>query len=296
LKLVASKIEFLEVPLKKGFIMKKREILFLICCLSAVAVSMEPKPASDEEWARLEKIEKAQEAYFEKHGESKEMTLPVSAKVENPTPIDVGSLKKTSPEEIAEMQIYRIEWVDQKPVKRYLSIPFGKDSRQEIEAVMKLIKKAPKWTPSGLEMNDPDRALVIRLTDGNAFEILYNSHLKHPFAGLDLRKLKEALYGLSCNSNKIAIMQIKGDKTIDVTHMSAQSVQRSGHSSNGIVTVALKLNGKGDLVLNLKIKDSSRNQILVDGQKAIQYGGAVVCDALAGDDTFVAYLFEPTNP
>ena len=75
--------------------------------------------------------------------------------------------------------------------------------------------------------------------------------------------------------------------------MQAILVQRSGISSNGIVTVAFNLTVEGNLVLNLKVRDSSRTRILVEGKKNIQYGGAVVFNTLDGKDTFIAYLLEP---
>jgi len=265
---------------------------------------MELEPATSEERARMEKQRMMQEAYFEKHGEQKEIKQPSPAEVENPVSIDAESLKKIEADEIAEMQIYRLEWIDLKPVKRYCSIEFGKESRQEIEGVMKLVKEAPKWKPSMLDLNTPDRTLVVRLKDGAVYEIRYNSHLSQPFAGLDSRKLKEALCGLSCNSNKIAILKIidllnLGYKTVEVTHMVAQPVQKSGVSSNGIVTVALELTEEGDLVLDLKIKDSLRTQILVDSEKKIQFGGAAIYDGkkVSNDirEMFVAYLLEPSE-
>jgi hypothetical protein len=276
--------------------MKKRAIVCLIFCFVAAGVSSILGETNADEKARLEKQQKMQEEYFKKHGEYKKIKLPAPVKAEAPTPIDIASLKKIAPKDIASMQIYRLERVDLKFIKKYLAIPFGEDSRQEIEAVMRLIKKAPKMIPANsrqLDLNDPDRVLEIRLVDGATYEIRYNSHLNQPFAGLESRRLKEALYGLSCNSNKLAIMQVKSDKSIDVHHMQAILVQRSGISSNGIVTVAFNLTAEGNLVLNLKVRDSSRTRILVDGEQNIQYGGAVVFNPLGGKDTFIAYLLEP---
>jgi hypothetical protein len=265
--------------------MKKQIILLLICCVVVTDVSNVLGGTSERDKSRLEKWRKAGKAGTFKLEPTKE---------EVPIPIDIISLKKITPEEIATMQIYRVEWVDLKPVKKYLTIPFGDDSHQEIDAIMGLISQAPKVKPDNCgELNDPDRALVIRLVKGSVFEILYSSHLSAPFASVKSRKLKEALYGLSCRSNNLAIFKVKGDKSVDVTHIRSQSVQRSGTSSNGIVAVALKLTSKGDLVLNLKIRDSSRKEILVDEGKKIGYGKAITFNTLKGKDMFIAYLLEP---
>ncbi|GEM_PF-2557426 len=276
--------------------MKKQAIVLLIGCVAATSVYSVWGQTHNKNEARLEKERMMQEEYFKKHGKRKQISPPAPVGEEEAHPIDIASLKKIAPEDIATMQFYRVEWVDLQPVKTYLSAPFGDDSRQEIDAIMGLIEQAPNAKAGNLgePLNgDPDRALVIRLVDGAAYEILYNSLWSSPFGSVKSRRLKEALYGLSCNSNRIAIMQVQDDKKIAVTPMRAQSVQRSGITSNGLITVALKLTTEGDLVLSLKAKDSSRTRILVDGRKVIQYGSAVVFNTLDGKDMFIAYLLDP---
>jgi len=270
--------------------MKIRAMLLLICCVAAAGLFSAFGETSLDDKARLEKLQKARMA-----GKSYRLK-PVKEVEATPSLIDIGSLKKINPKTISTMQIYRVEWIDLKPVKKRLSIAFGEDSRREIDALMGLIKQAPKAVRSdfGDEIRgDPDRALVVRLATGSAVEIHFSSHLDDPFAGLKSRKLKEALYGLSCNSNSIAIMRVNKDKAIDVRLTRAQSVQRSGVRSSRYFTLSLKLAADGSLILNLKVKGSSRKEILVDGKKTIQYGGAVVFDTLIGDDMFIAYLLEP---
>jgi hypothetical protein len=267
--------------------MKKQAIILSIWCVAAAGIFAALGETAAEDGRELARRQK--EAMLGKSGSKP----PVEE--EAPRPIDIASLQEINPASIATMQIYRLEWIELKPVKKYLSIPFGDDSREEVNALMGLIKQAPKAGPPGERelMGDPDRALVIRLVEGPAVEILYSSHLREPFAGVESRKLKEALYALSCNSNSLAIMQVRSDKTIDVKHTRAQSVQRSGVTSSGRVTLALRLGAEGDLVLSLKVTDESRVRIFVDGQKPIQYGGAVVFDTLDGDDMFIAYLLQP---
>ena len=277
----------IQIKLKEGLIMKKQAMVLSVCCMIAggISTALVETTAAD----RLQSARRQKEALSGKSG------AKAPSNEEAPRPIDIASLQKIDPENIATMQIYRVQWVDLKPVKNYLSTPFGEDSRQEINALMALIKQAPKAGPPGERelTGDPDRALVVRFVQGPAVEILYNCHLRDPFVGLQSRKLKEALYALSCNSNSLAIMQVSSDKTVQVKHTWAQSVQRSGVTSSGPVTVALRLVAEGDLLLSLKVTDESRTRILLDGQKAIQYGGAVVFDTVDGDDMFIAYLLRP---
>lgn len=266
--------------------MRKQAIILSIWCVAAAGIFAALGETTAEDRRELAKRQK--EAMLGKSG------LKPPVEEEAPRAIDIASLQKIDPESIATMQIYRLEWKGVESVRKYLSIPFGEDSRQEIDALMALIKKAPKAVlGSRGEMDPPDRVLVIRLVEGPAAEILYNSKLDAPFADVQSRKLKEALYALSCNSNSLAIMQVKSDKTIDVKHTWAQSVQRSGVTASGGVTLALRLGAEGDLVLRLKVTDESRTRIFVDGQKPIQYGRAVVFDTLDGDDMFIAYLLQP---
>ena len=263
--------------------MKKQTIILLICCMVVTGIFNVLSEASEE--GQPEKLKKAHMAGMSKLEPEKE---------EVPSSIDIASLKEIASKDITTMQIYRLESIDQKLVKKYLSVPFGEDSRKEVEAIMRLIKDASKMSQrSGEEIDDPDRALVIRLINGSVFEIFYNSKLGSPFADVRSRKLKEALYSLSCNSNSLAIMQLKADKTIEVTRMSAASVQHDGVTSNGIVTLDLNLATDGRLILDLKVRDSSKSTTLVDRKKEIQYGQAVVFEVPNSKDIFIAYLLDP---
>ncbi|MBW8017013.1 MAG: hypothetical protein FVQ82_12575 [Planctomycetes bacterium] len=254
--------------------------------------------------ARFEKQRKEQEAYFKKYGKYKKMKPFVPGKKviiapitpTTPTiPIDIAFLKKIAPKDIAIMRIYRLDWIEQEPVKRNLSKKFGTDSRQEIEGIISLIKKAPKMTSSSLqrfEVNPPDRFLVLRMVDGSAREIRYNSHLTQPFAGYQSRKLKEALCAISYNTNRMAIMKVKDDKSVDVTNMWFGSANPNGRTSNRIITIYLRLTAEGDLQLDLQVRDSSR-KLLAKGKKIITYGGAAAFETREGEGKVIAYLLEP---
>jgi hypothetical protein len=273
--------------------MKKLAIVLLVLCFVAVGVCSGSDEMSARDKARLQKKRMVQEAYFKKHGKYKKMKPFAPEKKEVTTPIDIASLKEIQVKDIANMQIYRIDWIELKPVKNYLSKPFGEDSRREIEAVIRLIKNAPKKKSDRLELNPPDRALVVRLVNGTVREIRYDSHLKQPFVGLESRKLKEALCGLSHRHNKLAVMHLKNGTTIDVHHMQPILVHRSGYNSSRNHRIAFNLTAEGDLMLELRVRDKSRNPVRLDGEKKITYGGAAVFEVLDGDDKYIAYLLEP---
>lgn len=205
--------------------------------------------------------------------------------------IDLDSLRKIPPEKIASMQIYRLEQKDGKLVKKNAGIAFGKDSRDEINAIMSLIKQPESKEHKAMQLGPDNRVLVINMVDGSSAEIRYSSLLNEPFLDFSSRKLKEALYSLSDETKKVSTMQIKSNSEIVVKYDHVHAVQRSGDTSDGRITIKLILNPEGNLVFSLKVKESGR--IIVDGQKQIEYGKAVLFETLSGEDKYLAYLLPP---
>lgn len=272
--------------------MYKRVLMLAVCIVTAGICGFSTKDDSAEK-AKLEKIEKLKEEYFKKHGARINFEIPIKKKEEKTTQIDIASLKKLDRKDVAEMQIFKLERNNGNFIQRYMTVPIEESS--QIKAVLSLIKKAPKYEPKGrgLEGNDPDRILIIRMTDGTSLHIKYDSHLTQPFAGLDSRKLKEAMNALSSDENQFAIMKVKPDGSIDTTHMSTRAAHRSGILSGRHTTLAFRITAQGDLTLELTI-GGDRKKTLMHGREIITYGGAAQFKTLNREDKYIAYLLKPT--
>jgi len=272
--------------------MYKRVLLLAVCVVTAGICGWSSENDSEEK-AKLEKLQKIKEEYFKKHGKHINFELPKPKKEKQTTPIDIASVKKLNPENITEMQIFKLETSNGNIIQRYMTIPI--EENFQIKAVLSLIKKAPKYEPKGrwLDLNDPDRILIIRMTNGTSHHIKYNSHLTQPFAGLDSLKLKEALNALSSDENQFAIMKVEPDGSIDTIHISTRSAHRSGISSGRHTRLAFSITAQGDLTLELTIRGDRKNTLLRD-RKIITYGGAVQFKTLNNEDKYIAYLLKPS--
>jgi hypothetical protein len=212
---------------------------------------------------------------------------------------DLAVLKAMTAADIVKMQIFAADRtqriVDQRRKelyqKRYLTFHFGTEHKTEVEAVLGLIKQAPKYKPPAMELAlPPNRVLVVQPVKGEPFEFIYNSNLDAPFAGVYSRELKEALFALSEKTTRLSIIQLDGDKMLSTINTSAIPAHRGGSYSQTL-RVELHLTPEKNLTLYLKLCDEEGILLMEDEQPA-HYGEATVYTS-RGPGQYIVLLHEP---
>ena len=213
---------------------------------------------------------------------------------------DLAVLKGMAAADIVKMQIFAADWpggvidLQRKELyqKRYLTHYFGAEGRTEVEAVLALIKQAPKYEPPGmLEIGlPPNRVLAVQPVKGEPFEFLYHSDLDAPFAAVYSRELKEALFTLSETTSRLSIIQLDGGKVVKTINTCAIPPHRGGMYSQSL-SVELHLTPEKGLTLYLKLRDENGN-LLVGDEQPVHYGQATLFTP-RGPGQYIVLLQEP---
>lgn len=244
-------------------------ILLAVFALPALAQPELTTPPVAKEKVRQEAVQREQEA--------KDRDL----KAENWPDGDLAVLNGMTAADIVKMQIFALEQPPNIihlafPQKRYLTHHFGTERRTELEAVLALTKRAPKYSiPAGMALKPlpPDRTLVVQPAKGEPFEFLYNADLDAPFAGVYSRELKEALYASSEITSRLSIIQLDGNKVLRTINTYAIPPHRGGMYSQELA-VELRLTPENGLTLYLKLRDGDRK--LLETEQPVRYGEATI--------------------
>jgi hypothetical protein len=204
---------------------------------------------------------------------------------------DVERLTRMHPDEIVKMQIVGLAWDRDTAKTVRCGLPFGVGSRDELEAVLALIKAAPKHEPRAEMATEayPDRALVVQPWHGEPFAIRYTSGLMEPFAGLESRGLKEALLALEGGQHRITIIHLVDDQIVHVVHTYAIAPHLGGHATD---SVDAKLNLARERGLTLALTIHTGVEDLMKDEQPMRYGEVKVFKS-KGPGVYVVMLNIP---
>lgn len=196
-------------------------------------------------------------------------------------------LREVSRDAIDTMKLFELQKEDGKIVRKFIRPPLEPDI---VEVILLLVKEANAKSVPGRKGESfylPDRAMVVRLKQGEIIEVKYCSYLNAPFGQLESRPLKEALQALTAQFRGCAIHLVK-DEVTDVVNFDAPPV--GGSSRTQAWGVSVKLTPKGELQLHLRIKKEGK--VVMTASKTIKYGEAKVFHK---DDhgLVVVYLYLP---
>ena len=211
---------------------------------------------------------------------------------------DVEALRKMKPEEIVKMQIFATEYpksgvdAQRTHTKRPLEISFGGEAedRGAVTAVLALLAKGQPHKPSAMgELLREDRVLVVQPVEGEPIEFVYSSDLDAPFAGLDSRELKEALYALSGGRSNVTVTRMSGGQVQETLHEGLIAPHTGGVASQ---RMACELHLTPEKGLTLAIKIRQGDEVLMQDEQPMHYGEAKTFVS-KGPDTWVVLLHRP---
>jgi hypothetical protein len=201
----------------------------------------------------------------------------------------VAMLRELEPADVVKMQIFKLVYDGGAYKKVRADLHFGIEGRQEVEAVLALVKAAEKYEPTGEMDTMPDRVLVVQPEAGEPFEIRYSSGFDEPFGGVWSLALKEALHALSGGESRITIINVDDGQVRRVIHTSAVAPHRGGHSSP-TADAELHLTAEKGLTVWLKVR--SGDEVIMEGEQPMHYGEAKVF-AAKDDGTWLVVLNPP---
>jgi len=186
----------------------------------------------------------------------------------------VAMLRELAADDVVKMQICRLVYDKGGFKKARANLYFGLEGRDEVAAVLALVKAADKYEPHAESLSMmPDRVLVVQPEDGEPFEIPYHSSFDEPFGGVWSRALKEALHALSGGESRITIVYLHEGEVRRVIHTSAIAPHRGGHSTPTTDAELHLTAGKGPTVW-LKVR--SGDEVLMEDEQPMHYGEAKV--------------------
>jgi len=186
----------------------------------------------------------------------------------------VAMLRELAPDDVVKMQIFKLVYDKGAFKKARANLYFGLESRDELEAVLALVKAAKEYAPGGESLSMmPDRVLVVQPEEGEPFEIPYHSAFHEPFGGVWSLALKEALHALSGGESRITIIYFHEGEVRRVIHTSAIAPHRGGHSTP-TTDAELHLTAEKGLTVWLKVR--AGGEVLMDDEQPMHYGEAKV--------------------